>query len=87
MNSSTPRSNNKYQRDWSRFDKKISFDYFSVDWQTYCLHQTGMLTIYIKLSWKHLTMFTLTSLLLSKKNKLKFKDKPWITSGLIIKNI
>lgn len=22
-----------------------------------------------------------------KKNKLKFKDEPWITSGLIIKNI
>ena len=50
-----------------------------------CLHQMWTLTYYIKLSLtQNFESFLNSYLALKKipKNKIKFKDKPWITSGL-----
>ena len=50
-----------------------------------CLHQMWTLPYYIKLSLtQNFASFLYSYLALKKipKNKIKFKDKPWITSGL-----
>ena len=81
FNASYPKSNS-HERDWSRFDQEnLALDYFSVEWdnsllspstntdksfKTFLEKSESLLDTYAKIS----------------KNKLKFKDKPWIIPGL-----
>ena len=76
---------NIYERDWSKFDQEnFIVDYFSVDWEDLLksneLNADNSTKIYLD----KINMFLDTYAPLKKINKykLKFKSKPWITSGL-----
>ena len=84
---------NYFERDWSNFNQKnFILDYFSVDWKNVinlqkddvnhslrCFFDSVNNLLKIHASYKKV-----------KKYKLKFKEKPWISSGLqkffLIKN-
>lgn len=83
LSSSYPKSN-EYERACLRFKKILSLIIFQLTGMC-CLHQMWTLTFYIKLSLtQNFESFLNSYLALKKipKNKIKFKDKPWITSGL-----
>ena len=76
---------NIYERDWSKFDQEnFILDYFSVDWEDLLkineLNPDNSTKIYLD----KIDMVLDTYALLKKINKykLKFKSKPWTTSGL-----
>ena len=84
FNSSYPNCN-KYEIDWSRFGQEnFVLDYFSVDWDNVLLTSNMNIDVLYK------TFLEKTKPLLDNyaplkkisKNKLTFKDKPWITSVL-----
>ena len=84
FNASYPKSNN-YERDWSRFDQEnFVLDYFSVEWDNVFLSpNTNTEKSYKTFLEKFESLLdTYTSLKKISKNKLKSKDKPWITPGL-----
>ena len=70
LNLFTPRPNN-YEGDWSRFHlKKLFLIIFQLTGIIYCLHQSWMLTIIIKLSLKSLILYSTLMLLCKKSLKI-----------------
>ena len=84
FNASYPKSNN-YERDWSRFDQEnFVLDYFSVEWDNILISpNTNTEKSYKTFLEKFESLFdNYAPLKKLSKNKLKLKDKPWITPGL-----
>ena len=84
FNASYPKSN-IYERDWSRFDQEnFVLDYFSVEWDNVLISpNTNTEKSYKTFLEKFEPLLdTYAPLKQLSKNKLKFKDKPWITPGL-----
>ena len=84
FNASYPKSNN-YERDWSRFDQEnFVLDYFSVEWNKVLISpNTNTEKSYKTFLEKFESLLdTCAPLKKLSKNKLKFKDKSWITPGL-----
>ena len=84
FNASYPKSNN-YERDWSRFDQEnFVLDYFSVEWDNFLLSsKTNSGKSYKTFLEKFESLLeTYAPLKKISKNKLKFRDKPWINTGL-----
>ena len=84
FNASYPKSNN-YERDWSRFDpENFVLDYFSVEWDNVLISpNTNTEKSYKTFLEKFESLLdTYAPLKKLSKNKLKFKDKPWIIPGL-----
>ena len=84
FNASYPKSNN-YERDWSRFDlENFVLDYFSVEWDNVLISpNTNTEKSYKTFLEKFESLLdTYAPLKKLSKDKLKFKDKPWITPGL-----
>ena len=84
FNASYHKSNN-YERDWSRFDQEnFVLNYFSVEWDNVLLSpNTNIEKSYKTLLEKFESLLdTYTPLKEMSKNKLKFKDKPWVTPDL-----
>ena len=84
FNTSYPKSNN-YEKDWSRFDQEnFVLDYFSVEWDNVLISpKTNIEKSYKTFLEKFESLLdTYAPLKKNSKNKLKFKDKPWITPGL-----
>ena len=84
FNASYPKSSN-YERDWSRFDQEnFVLDYLSVEWDNFLLsHNTNTEKSHNTFLENFESLIdTYAHLKRISKNKLKFKDKPWITSGL-----
>ena len=84
FNASYPKSNN-YERDWARFDQEnFVLDYFSVEWDNFLLSPNTNTEKSFKTFIEQFESLLDTYAPLKKisKNKLKFKDKPWITPGL-----
>ena len=76
---------NIYERDWSKFDQEnFILDYFSVDWEDFLkineLNADNSTKIYLDKT--NMLLDTYAPLKKNNKYKLKFKSKPWITSGL-----
>ena len=72
---------NIYERDWPKFDQEsFILDYFSVDWEN--LLKTDDSSTKIYLDKINMLLDTYARLKKINKYKLKFKSKPWITSGL-----
>ena len=81
----TGNKSNIYERDWSKFDEEnFILDYFSVDWEDLLkineLNADNSTKIY--LDQINILLDTYAPLKKINKCKLKFKAKPWITSGL-----
>ena len=84
FNASYPKSNN-YERGWSRFDQEnFVLDYFSVEWDKFLLSPNTSTEKSYKTFLENFESLLDTYAPLKEilKNKLKFKDKPWITPGL-----
>ena len=84
FNVSYPKSNN-YERDWSRFDQEnFVLDYFSVEWDNVLLSpNTNTEKSYKTFLEKFESLLdTYAPLKKVSKNKIKFKNKPWISPGL-----
>ena len=84
FDASYPKSNN-YKRDCSRFNQEnFVLDYFSVEWDNVLLSpNTNTEKSYKTFREKFESLLdTYVPLKKISKNKLKFKDKPWITPGL-----
>ena len=84
FNDSYPKSNN-YERDWSRFDQEnFVLDYFLVEWDNVLISPNTNTEKSFKTFLEKFESLLDTYAPLKKlsKNKLKFKDKPWITPGL-----
>ena len=84
FNASYPKSNN-YKRDWPRFDQEnFVLDYFSVGRDNILLSPNTNTEKSYKTFLEKFESLLDTYAPLNKisKNKLKFKDKPWITPGL-----
>ena len=84
FNASYPKSNN-HERDWSRFDQEtFVLDYFSVEWDKVLISpNTNTEKSYKTFLEKFESLLdTYAPLKKLSKNKLKFKDKPWITPVL-----
>ena len=84
FNASYPKSNN-YEGDWSRFDQEnFVIHYSSVNWDNFLLSSNTITEKSYKTFLEKFESLLDTYALLKKnsKNKLKFKDKPWITPGL-----
>ena len=76
---------NIHERDWSKFDQEnFILDYFSVDWEDLLkineLNADNSTKIYLDKI--NILLDTYAPLKKINKYKLKFKSKPWITSGL-----
>ena len=81
----TDNKSNIYERNWSKFDQAIFIlDYFSVEWEDLLkineLKANNSTKIY--LDQINMLLDTYAPLKKINKYKLKFKFKPWITSGL-----
>ena len=84
FNTSYPRPNN-YERDWSIFDQEnFVLSYFSVKWDNLLASSNTNTEKSYKTFFEQFQSLLETYAPLKKfsKNKLKFKDKPWITPGL-----
>ena len=84
FNASYPKSN-IYERDWSRTDQEnFVLDYFSVEWNNVLISpNTNTEKSYKTFLEKSESLLdTYAPLKKLSKNKLKFKDKPWIIPGL-----
>ena len=84
FNASYPKSNN-FEKDWSRFDQEnFVLDYFSVECDNFLLSSNTNTEKSYKTFFEKFESLLDTYAPLKKisKNKLKFKDKPWITPGL-----
>ena len=84
FNASYPKSNN-YERGWSRFDQEnFVLDYFSVEWDNFLLSSNTNTEKSYKTFLEKFESLLETYAPLKKisKNKLKFRDKPWINTGL-----
>ena len=84
FNVSYPKSNN-YERDWSRFDQEnFVLDYFPVKWDNVLLSpNTNTEKSYKTFLEKFESLLdTYAPLKKVSKNKIKFKNKPWISPGL-----
>ena len=84
FNASYPKSNN-YERDWSRFDQEnFVLDYFSIEWDNFLLSSNKKTEKSYKtfLEKFESLLDIYAPLKIISKNKLKFKDKSWITPGL-----
>ena len=84
FNASYPKSN-IYERDWSKFDQEnFVLDYFSVEWDNVLISSNTNTEKSDKTFLEKFESLLDTYAPLKKlsKNKLKFKDKPWITPGL-----
>ena len=78
-------NSNIYEREWSKFDPENSIlDYFSVDWEDLLkidkLKPDNSTKMYLDKI--NMLLDTYAPLKRINKYKLKFKSKPWITSGL-----
>ena len=76
---------NIFERDWSKFDQeKFILDYLSVDWENLIKSNCGNVDqSFVSFLTKFNSILDLCSLLEKiSKQKLKFRDKPWITLGL-----
>ena len=76
---------NIYEREWSKFDQEdFILEYFSVDWEDLLkineLNADNSTKIYLDKI--NMLLDTYAPLKRINKYKLKFKSKPWITSGL-----
>lgn len=81
LNSSFPWSN-KYERDWLRFDQEnFIFNYCSIGWDNLFLESNMNIDNLFKNFIEKFDSLLNTSEKLS-KNKLKFKEQHWTTSGL-----
>ena len=84
FNASYPKSNN-YERGWSRFDQEnFVLDYFSVEWDNFLLSSNTNTEKSYKTFLEKFESLLETYAPLKKisENKLKFRDKPWINTGL-----
>ena len=84
FNASYPRSNN-YERNRSRFNQEnFVLDHFSIEWDNVLLlSNTNTEKSYKTFLEKFESLLDIYAPLKRiSKNKLKFKDKPWITRGL-----
>ena len=78
-------NSNIFEREWSTFDPENSIlDYFSVDWEDLLkidkLKPDNSTKMYLDKI--NMLLDTYAPLKRINKYKLKFKSKPWITSGL-----
>ena len=76
---------NTFERDWSKFDQKnFILDYLSVDWENLIKSNCGNVDqSFVSFLTKFNSILDLCSLLKKiSKQKLKFRNKPWITLGL-----
>ena len=81
----TGSKSNIYERDWSKFDEEnFILAYFSVNWEDLLkineLNADNSTKIYLDKI--NILLDTYAPLKKINKYKLKFKSKPWITSGL-----
>ena len=82
FNASYPKSNN-YERDCSRFDQEnFVLDYFSVEWDNVLISSNINTEKFYKTFLEKFESLLDTYAPLKRLNKLKFKDKSWITPGL-----
>ena len=84
FNASYPKSNN-YERGWSRFGQEnFVLDYFSVEWDNFLLSSNTNTEKSYKTFLEKFESLLETYAPLKKisENKLKFRDKPWINTGL-----
>ena len=84
---SNPPSNksNIYERDWSNFDQEnFILDYFSIDWnETLKIEEQNIdYSNEIFLNKINELVDNFAPYKITNKYKLKFKSKPWITTGL-----
>ena len=76
---------NIFERDWSKFDQEnFVLDYLSVDWENLIKSNCGNVDqSFVSFLTKFNSILDLCSLLKKiSKQKLKFRNKPWITLGL-----
>ena len=76
---------NIFERDWSKFDQeKFILDYLSVDWENLIKSNYGNVDqSFVSFLAKHNSILDLYAPLKKiSKQKLKFRNKPWITLGL-----
>ena len=76
---------NIFERDWSKFDQEnFILDYLSVDWEnlikSYCGNVDQSFVSFLAMFNSILDLYA--SLKKISKQKLKFRNKPWITLGL-----